>query len=57
MQDTATKRFDLVCSRRHLKRVGQLVFFTGTLVGVLASGFLSDIYGRMMTYMSVSEKL
>ena len=51
LQDTATKRFNLVCSRSQYTRVAQTIFFVGTFIGVFACGFLSDIFGRMRTYL------
>ncbi len=45
------ERFDLVCSRSHLPRLAQSLFFAGALIGSLACGPLSDAAGRRAVYL------
>jgi hypothetical protein len=50
-QDTAIKRFDLVCDKKLVPRIVQMIFFAGNFVGVLASGVIGDKFGRKICYM------
>ena len=43
---TIVHSYDLVCDRAGLKNVAQSVYFLGLVVGVSASGWLSDQIGR-----------
>ncbi len=51
LQDTAIKRFDLVCDQQHIPRIVQFTFFAGNFFGVLASGLIADKFGRKTCYM------
>ena len=50
-QNTIVQRFDLVCSKDYLPRLSQTLFFTGTLVGALICGQLSDKFGRKTLFL------
>ena len=51
-QDTATKRFDLVCEKKHFGRKVQMAFFVGNMIGVLFLGSFSDWFGRKTAYLT-----
>ena len=53
LQDSAVERWDLVCDRRYFRRVVQMAFFLGNMVGVLAVGPASDWFGRKVAYMGM----
>lgn len=42
LQNTAIKRWDLVCGRKYMPRLIQTIFFVGNFVGVLLSGVVAD---------------
>lgn len=44
-------RFELVCGLEYLRPISQTLFFTGTMVGALACGPLSDRLGRKVVYL------
>eukprot|EP00095_Tigriopus_kingsejongensis_P006484 maker-scaffold1058_size66152-snap-gene-0.14 protein:Tk06484 transcript:maker-scaffold1058_size66152-snap-gene-0.14-mRNA-1 annotation:"AGAP004309-PA" len=50
-QNTITQRWELVCDRKHMSRVVQMVYFAGNFIGVGLSGPLSDIWGRKVGYL------
>jgi len=52
-QNSAVQRWDLVCERQHFRRVVQMFFFFGNMIGVLAVGPLSDWFGRKTAYMTM----
>ena len=53
LQDTITKRWDLVCGKlNNFDRIVQIVFFIGNMVGVILIGPYSDWYGRKTAYMT-----
>lgn len=45
------QRFDLVCGLGHVPRLAQTLFFAGTFFGAVASGYLSDRFGRKLVYL------
>ena len=47
------ERFDLVCDRQYFRRIIQMAFFLGNMIGVLAVGPISDWFGRKRAYMTM----
>ncbi len=52
--NTVIQEFNLVCDRASWKDVGQMAFFFGLLIGVFATGLLSDKIGRKRTLAPVA---
>ena len=50
---TIIQEWDLVCERNELRKLTQQATFFGLLVGVFASGLISDRFGRMPAMMSL----
>lgn len=51
-QNTAIERYDLVCDKKQVPRMVQILFFIGNFVGVMFSGVLADRFGRKYTFLS-----
>jgi OCT family organic cation transporter-like MFS transporter 4/5 len=44
--NTWTSEWSLVCDKKHLKIVAEMIFLMGVATGGLVSGMLSDKFGR-----------
>lgn len=44
--NTWISEWDLVCDKKHLKIVAEMIFLIGVATGGLVSGMLSDKFGR-----------
>ncbi|EEZ98159.1 organic cation transporter protein isoform X1 [Tribolium castaneum] len=49
---TLTSEFDLVCDRKTLNNIAEMMFLGGVAIGGLVCGILSDKYGRKKTLMA-----
>ncbi|KAF0313896.1 Organic cation transporter-like protein [Amphibalanus amphitrite] len=51
MESTVVSEFDLVCDSAKLQPLVSSLFFVGTALGSVISGFVADRYGRMIALM------
>lgn len=49
---TIISEFDLVCDRKSLNSLGEMMFLAGVAIGGLVCGIISDKYGRKRTLMA-----
>lgn len=49
---TVISDFNLVCDRKQLNNMAEMVFLAGVALGGLVSGIISDKYGRKKTLMT-----
>lgn len=50
--ETLISEFNLVCDRKTLRNLSEMVFLAGVAIGGLVCGILSDKYGRKRTLMA-----
>lgn len=50
--DTVISEWSLVCERKQLNNIAEMVFLGGVALGGLVSGVISDKYGRKRTLMA-----